>query len=135
SGNRRGAVSLEAARSLCDHVESTASLARCLEVADEVHTMTSLVGFEALLRGKHVVAYGQTFYAGWGLTDDRHPVARRTRRLTLDQLVAGALLRYPRYLDQETWRFTTPEATIARLLADRDASTTARTVEIPWLRR
>ena len=66
-------------------------LAACLEAADEVHTMTSLVGFEALLRGLPVVTYGQPFYAGWGLTRDQAPLARRTCRLSLDELVAGTL--------------------------------------------
>ncbi len=135
SGNRKGRVGRKEALAECDHVEETASLARCLEAADEVHTLTSLVGFEALLRGKRVVVYGQPFYCGWGLTEDRHPMERRTRRLALDELVAGALIRYPRYLDHATGRFTTPEATIARLLAERDGSRGARSLKISWLRR
>jgi len=135
SGNRRGQIDRRAALAVCDHIEPEASLARCLEKADEVHTLTSLVGFEALLRDKRVVVYGQPFYAGWGLTEDHHPLARRTRRLALDELVAGALLRYPRYLDRQTGRFTTPEATIAQLLSERDASATNRAVRVSWLRR
>ena len=39
-----------------------------LGIVDEVHTLTSLTGFEALLRGIEVHAYGGPFYAGWGLT-------------------------------------------------------------------
>jgi capsular polysaccharide export protein len=135
SGNRRGRVGVAEALALCDHVEQQASLARCLESAHEVHTLTSLVGFEALLRGKRVVVHGQPFYAGWGLTEDRNPVPRRTRRLTLDELVAGALLRYPRYLDRQSGRFATPEAIVAQLCAERDASTAARALKVFWLRR
>jgi capsular polysaccharide export protein len=82
---------------------------------DEVHTLTSLCGFEALLRGKRVVVYGQPFYAGWGLTIDLAPIARRQRHLSLDQLVAGALILYPRYLDPLTQRRCTPETAIDRL--------------------
>jgi capsular polysaccharide export protein len=134
SGNRQGAVDEGQARRICDHVETGATLARCLDAADEIHTMTSLVGFEALLRGKRVVVYGQPFYSGWGLTEDRHPVPRRTRTLSLDELVAGTLIRYPRYLDRERGTFTTPEATIDQLLAERDA-TRDRRVEMTWLRR
>jgi len=128
-------VDPRAALALADHVETQASLARCLEAADEVHTLTSLVGFEALLREKRVVVYGQPFYSGWGLTMDRHPVSRRTRRLSLDELVAGTLLRYPRYLDRETGRFTTPEATITLLALERDANAAARRIHLSWLRR
>src|SRR5690606_41515203 len=62
-------------------------LAQC----DAVETMTSLVGFEALLRGRQVAVHGRPFYAGWGLTEDLLPFPRRTRRLSLDELVAVAL--------------------------------------------
>ena len=43
-------------------------------------------------RGRRVATYGQPFYAGWGLTVDLAPPARRGRLLTLDELVAGVLL-------------------------------------------
>ena len=119
AGNRAGHVHQPVARGLCDHVEGEAAITDCLAVAGEVHTMTSLVGFEALLRDLRVVTHGQPFYAGWGLTEDRHPVPRRTRRLTLDELVAGALIRYPRYLHPRTGAFTTPEAVLAHLGEER----------------
>ncbi len=64
----------------------------------EVHTLTSLAGFEALLRELEVVTYGLPFYAGWGITEDRERCERRRRRLKLDELVAGALVLYPRYV-------------------------------------
>jgi capsular polysaccharide export protein len=60
--------------------------------------LTSLAGFEALLRGKRVVCYGQPFYSGWGLTVDLWPIDRRTRCLSLDGLVAGTLILYPTYV-------------------------------------
>ena len=53
-----------------DLVLHDASITDCLEVADEVHTMTSLVGFEALMRDLKVVCYGLPFYSNWGLTTD-----------------------------------------------------------------
>lgn len=134
SGNRRGQVSASAARA-ADLVVEDSTLAQCLAAADEIHTMTSLVGFEALLRGLRVVVYGQPFYSGWGLTEDRHPLARRTRKLTLDALVAGALIRYARYLNPDTGRFTTPERTVARLRAERDRSARARALKMSWPRR
>ena len=55
---------------------------------------------EALLRGKEVITHGMPFYAGWGLTRDLRPLPpRRGRRRTLDELVAGTLILYPRYVD------------------------------------
>ena len=91
-----------------------------LSVVDEVHTLTSLTGFEALLRGVKVCAYGGPFYAGWGLTEDcateRAFLARRTARLTLDELTAGVLLLYPSYYDWQTASFCTAEDVCHRLL-------------------
>ena len=115
SGNRRGRLHADAALAHCDEIVTDVHIHHCLSSADEVHTMTSLVGFEGLLREKPVFTYGQPFYAGWGLTTDRHPLSRRQRRLCLDELVAGALLRYPRYVHPETLEFITPEAVVQYL--------------------
>ena len=84
--------------------------------------MTSLAGFEALLRGKPVTTYGMPFYAGWGLTRDlgmrADVAARRSRRRHLDELVAAALILYPVYVDRHG-RPSTPEAVLAELRAQR----------------
>jgi capsular polysaccharide export protein len=136
SGNRKlGSLTLEHARTVADAVVLDAPLPECLAVAHEVHTITSLVGFEALLRGKTVACYGRPFYSGWGLTQDRHGVDRRTRRLDLDMLVAGALIRYPRYLSQRDWKLTTPEEVVAELAAARAQGPTARVGHNRLLRR
>ncbi len=74
-----------------------------LDHVDEVWTMTSLIGFEALLRGKKVTCLGMPFYAGWGLTDDRSlPIARRTARVDVTALAHATLIAYPRYFDPVT---------------------------------
>ncbi len=109
----------------CDDIAVDVSMAQLLLSVDEVHTITSLAGFEALLRGKKTVCYGLPFYAGWGLTEDAHSLERRTRRLTLDELVAGALILYPTYISRTTGRFTTPERTLDELLAWRETAGTA----------
>ena len=84
---------------------------------DEVHCLSSLSGFEALLRGRRVVTHGRPFYAGWGLTEDRDPPPRRGRRLPLDALVAAALILYPRYRDPVTGLPCPPEVLLERLAA------------------
>lgn len=103
----------------CDEVIGDTPLQQLLEVVDEVHVLTSQSGFEALLRGVPVTTYGQPFYAGWGLTRDMDlstdVQARRTRTLSLDELVAGTLLLYPTYVSRITNRFTTPEQTLYEL--------------------
>ena len=86
-----------------------------LPEVDEVHVMASLTGFEALLRGKPVTCYGQPFYAGRGLTQDKAPIPRRNRRLALDELVAGVLLHYPHDVSGTSGEFTSAEWTVERL--------------------
>lgn len=125
SGNRPGQLGQAEARAWADHVETRLSVVSCIDACDELHTMTSLAGFDALLRGKQVVTYGQPFYAGWGLTADRvhNGVAlrRRGRPLHLDELVAGTLLRYPVYWDWTLKGYTTCMAVLCQLQVERDA--------------
>lgn len=112
AGHRRGAIAPADARRYADAVITEAGIAPLLAAVDEVHTLTSLAGFEALLRGLRVVVYGRPFYAGWGLTEDRVQ-CDRGRRLTLEELVAGALILYPHYLDPLTRRACGPEEVVA----------------------
>jgi capsular polysaccharide export protein len=141
SGNRSGRVALREAAKLADWIETEASIVSCIEACDEVHTITSLSGFDALLRGTPVVTYGAPFYAGWGLTDDRASVPawqRRTRRLTLDELVAGALLAYPLYWNTAQARPDTCETVLSRIAETRDLLQRNGTLErlrSGWTRR
>jgi len=122
--NRKGRVSKKALLEYADAVEYARSAIECIDAADEVHTMTSLVGFDALLRNKKVVTYGQPFYAGWGLTQDMFDAGqafvRRVRKLSLDELVAGALIYYPIYWDWDAKKLTQCEAALMKLVETRN---------------
>ena len=48
-----------------------------LKHASRVYAGTSQMGYEALLCETPVTVFGQPFYAGWGLTDDRQTIERR----------------------------------------------------------
>lgn len=103
AGLRKGFLRKSEALRFADLVLDDGDMATLLGQVDAVHVLTSLAGFEGLIRGREVVTHGQPFYAGWGLTVDLAPaIERRRRRLTLEQLVAGALILYPRYLDPVT---------------------------------
>lgn len=114
AGLRPGSVPASELRRNADIVLRDVSAPAAIAAADRVEVSTSLLGFEALLRGKPVTAQGLPFYAGWGLTEDPG-CPRRSRRLTLDELVAGALILYPRYLDPQTSLPCTPEFLVGRL--------------------
>ncbi|EAJ5695857.1 capsular polysaccharide biosynthesis protein [Campylobacter lari] len=98
SGNRKGLKDKSIILKYCDEIIEDVSIDSAINACDEVHTITSTSGFDALLRGKKVVVYGKPFYAGWGLTSDLHKIPRRTRVLSLEELVAGVLILYPRYI-------------------------------------
>ncbi|MCV3456939.1 capsular polysaccharide biosynthesis protein [Campylobacter sp. CNRCH_2016_0050h] len=98
SGNRKGLKDKSIILKYCDEIIENVSIDSAINASDEVHTITSTSGFDALLRGKKVVVYGKPFYAGWGLTNDLHKIPRRTRVLSLEELVAGVLILYPRYI-------------------------------------
>jgi capsular polysaccharide export protein len=114
AGHRKGRIPDGDACAFADIVVRDVSTAALLGEIDELHTLTSLAGFEALLRGRRVVVYGRPFYAGWGLTADIVQIDRG-RRLTIEELVAGALILYPRYLDPVTRLPCGPEVIIERL--------------------
>ncbi|MDK9693204.1 MAG: capsular polysaccharide biosynthesis protein, partial [Sulfurimonas sp.] len=64
---------------------------------DKVYTKTSGMGFEALLVGCECVCFGMPFYAGWGTTDDRSLCVRREKKLTIEEVFAGAYILYTKY--------------------------------------
>lgn len=126
AGLRPGAISAADLAGLADVVAAHADPVALMAACDEVWTMTSLLGFEALLRGKKVTCLGAPFYAGWGLTQDLGPVPqRRVRgadggllpRPSLDHLVHAALIAYPRYYDPLSRRPCPPEVAVDRLAA------------------
>ena len=82
-------------------LEQDVALADALQTIDHVYTITSLAGFEALLRGITVTTAGCPFYSGWGLTDDRQPNPRRGRALTVEQVFAAAYILYAKYVDPQ----------------------------------
>ncbi|MBK8814917.1 MAG: beta-3-deoxy-D-manno-oct-2-ulosonic acid transferase [Methylococcaceae bacterium] len=104
------------AQNWCDEIVTDRTMGELLKEVDEIHVLTSLTGFEALLRGKKVTCYGQPFYAGWGLTTDVVPISRRTRCLSLDELVAATLILYPAYVSRTTDCYITAEQAVDELL-------------------
>ena len=73
-----------------------------LENAIAVYTVSSTMGFEAILAGHKPHVFGKPFYAGWGLTQDYFPIDRRQRPLTRAQLFVGAMIKYPKWYDPIT---------------------------------
>lgn len=109
SGNRDGMLDEEEILKYADQMVINVSIDMMISLSDEVHTMTSLSGFDALVREKPVYTYGMPFYAGWGLTIDEKKCERRKRELTLEELAAAAFILYPKYLNPYTKKLTDPD--------------------------
>lgn len=98
TGLRIGKISDQDMLTYANQIELNTSILECFEICDEVHTITSLSGFEALIRGLKVYCYGLPFYAGWGLTQDLYSSQRRNNKnITLETLLYVTLVEYPTY--------------------------------------
>ena len=115
AGLRTGQIAQVELEAHADQVLNEVDPAQILDHVDELWTMTSALGFEALMRGVRVTTTGAPFYAGWGLTHDLGDVPeRRIARPTLAGLVHAALIDYPRYYDP-----VTNSACAVEIIADR----------------
>lgn len=121
AGNRQGAVPPDELALLADQCVNDANIIDCIQTADEIHTMTSLSGFEALLHGRIVHCYGGPFYAGWGLTIDHFPLPTRQRIIDLDALVFAVMIGYPRYVLPDVPGFASAEQVMHFLIAQSGA--------------
>lgn len=139
AGLRRAGAQDQDCGQWADEVLTQGSPTQVMAQVDAVHVMTSLAGFEALLLGKEVHCHGLPFYAGWGLTIDDLRCERRTRTLSLEQLVAGSLVLYPRYFSEARRCFVSAEEGLELVRSGRNSTVTKSTwwrcVVRPFLRR
>lgn len=131
---------------LADLVAHDTPMPDCLAVCQVVHTISSLTGFEALIRGRGVVCYGLPFYAGFGLTDDAVEAGNTTKQsaldrrkratpLTLNELIYATLISYPLYRLPQGYGLATPEAVIDYLYGKKGASPMAKLSPTAKLKR
>ncbi|KQV39165.1 hypothetical protein ASE37_21710 [Rhizobium sp. Root268] len=108
---------------LPDDVTIGSVIDRC----DKIYTVSSQVGFEGLMRGKEVVTLGAPFYSGWGLTDDRGSVQRRTQKRTIEEIFHVACIKQSVYLDPNTGKLIEIEDLIEIILQMRLDNAARRT--------
>ncbi|WP_418146146.1 capsular polysaccharide biosynthesis protein [Actinobacillus pleuropneumoniae] len=132
SGNRQGHIPTEQAVEFADEIVENANILDCINQVDEVHTMTSLAGFEALLRGKIVHCYGLPFYSNWGLTEDYLSLERRHRKLCLEELISAVLVYYPQYIDPENATMINAEQAI-EILQQQKQQLSHSGIKRPWI--
>lgn len=122
AGLRPGTIAQSDLSQLADHIAYNGDPVALLGQVDEVWTMTSTLGFEALIREVPVTVLGVPFYAGWGLTRDLGPVPlRRQGRPSLAALAHACLIGYPRYHDPVSGLPCPVEVAVDRLLESQSA--------------
>ena len=102
-------------------VDSSLTNKELFEQVDEIHTVSSQLGFEALWYEKKVVCYGVPFYAGYGLTEDKKQAIRSRKQIDLETLCFHALLSYCQYIDPETKEKCTLEELLPLLVEQKRA--------------
>ena len=121
AGKRQGHYTQDQAQGRISFVDGAYAPMDLLEGAIAVYTLSSHMGFEAILAGHKPRVFGTPFYAGWGLTEDEHQLIRRQRKLTRAQLFAGAMMRYPVWYDPYHDRLCDLERVIGTLEATQRA--------------
>ncbi|MBE9475943.1 MAG: capsular polysaccharide biosynthesis protein, partial [Proteobacteria bacterium] len=69
------------------------------EQASKVYCVTSQMGLEAIFAGHRPIVFGQPFYAGLGLSDDRNPDCDRGMTLSPAQVFWATHLQYSKWYD------------------------------------
>jgi len=91
-----------------------------IEEADHIYTASSQLGLEALMANRKVSCFGAPFYSGWGLTDDRLTIARRTRRRSSKRSLPPPISVTRAYFDPWTRKPVEPLAAVDALKFLRD---------------
>jgi capsular polysaccharide export protein len=97
SGKKESDINADEIPPQIEILKDNANPIELLKYFNKVYTKTSGMGMEALLLDREVHCYGMPFYAGWGVTKDKQKIDRRKRKLSIDELFAGAYILYTDY--------------------------------------
>ena len=115
------------AEDFCDQILTEGSISALFAQVDALHVLTSLAGFEALLRGGGALL-GKALLCRLGAQPGPVAVSPSGRSLSLDALVHGALIEYPRYVSRHSGWFISPEQAIDELVAWRQGPPAQRSL-------
>lgn len=74
----------------------------------KVYTVSSTLGFEALLRNKEVHTFGQNFYSGWGCTIDHNHPQNRCKDRSIIEIAYAIYMHSTYYLNIESNKNSSP---------------------------
>lgn len=112
AGKRAGHFGADDASELVALFDKPVSPWTLMKRARKVYTVTSQVGLEAIFAGHRPVVFGRSFYAGWGLSDDRHPEMVQKGFRKPEHLFWAAYFRYSLWYDPFFKRKSTFQRTV-----------------------
>ena len=121
SGKKESDITIDAIPEHCIVIDEDINPLSLLKHMSKVYTKTSGMGMEALILGKEVVCYGMPYYAGWGLTRDKQSVDRRTKKISMQELFAGAYIIYTSYYNPYSQKKSDILDTIKSIIKYRDS--------------
>ena len=81
------------------HILENANPIHAIEQADTIIVNNSEHGLLGIMLNKHVVCLNNTYYSGWGLTDDIHKASKKNKELDLNSLVYALIYSFPTYIE------------------------------------
>lgn len=79
------------------YIEKKLSFLKCISLSEEIHTINSNFGLDAIIQSKKVFTYGLPFYGGYGLTNDMYSYPKEKSSLSILDLILGTYIYYPIY--------------------------------------
>jgi capsular polysaccharide export protein len=99
SGKKKSDIDISKLKNKSIVLEENVTPIALLRYFNKVYTKTSQMGFEAILVGCECVCFGMPFYAGWGVTTDKVKCDRRNKKLSIEEIFAGAYILYSQYFN------------------------------------
>ena len=130
SGKKSSDINIDEIPNNCRIIDEDVNPISLLKHFAKVYTKTSGMGMEALALGLEIVCYGMPYYAGWGLTIDKQSCDRRTRKLTVEELFAGAYILYTQYYNPYRERSSDIIDTIEEIIRQKKRNATTRQYSI-----
>lgn len=124
TGKKESDINVKDIPSSCSILTNNANPIELMKYFNKVYTKTSGMGFEALLLDKKVYCYGMPFYAGWGVTYDKLASHRREKKLTVDEIFAGAYILYSSYYNPYLNKKSDVLEVIDYIFRNRESKTT-----------
>ncbi|MDO6574965.1 capsular polysaccharide export protein, LipB/KpsS family, partial [Staphylococcus pasteuri_A] len=133
AGKKNGYLYRKAIQRGCHLIAEDCNPWSLFDLCHTVYTVTSQLGFEALLAGLKVVCFGIPFYSGWLLTDDRISNGRCGKKRSLEHVFYCAYIKYCKYINPYTGNLCQIEDTLKIINLQKNTWKDIKVLGMPWV--